>query len=124
MRYPCFFAYAWKNKAKITLYLQKPSGGNAKVLKGCTKKVIFVKLTDNFIYEEAYFVVRPGITSVCAEGDLLSEAKRIISGGCTEMNSKKSDIKVQKRLHGIVCFAGGAVFSGAMIIALKMIGIL
>ena len=82
------------------------------MLKGCTKKVVFVKLPENRIYEEAYFVVRAGVTAVKNEGDFLSEAIRIISGTKIDTSCNHG-----KKRHEALCnflfFLCGAVISFA-----------
>ena len=47
-------------------------------MKGCHKRVIYMKNTGSDVFEEAYFVVKDGGGSLTYDGDFLSEAKRIV----------------------------------------------
>ena len=91
------------------------------MLKGCTKKVIFVKLTDNSIYEEAYFVMRPGVTSVCTERDFLSEAKRIIAGGYTQRVTPAKHGRIRRFVFAALMFGGGMAFYAAARVVAEML---
>ena len=82
------------------------------MLKGCTKKVIFVKLPENPVYEEAFFVVRAGVTAVKEDGDFLNEARKIINGSHIDTSARRT-----KKSHAALCnflfFLCGAVVSFA-----------
>ncbi len=48
------------------------------MVKGCQKKTIHIKDTGSKYYEEAYFVLRPGVAeSGGADSDMIGEALRI-----------------------------------------------
>ena len=48
------------------------------MVKGCQKKTIHIKDTGSKYYEEAYFVLKPGVSeSKISSGDMISEAIKI-----------------------------------------------
>ena len=48
------------------------------MVKGCQKRTIHIKDTGSKYYEEAYFVLKPGVSeSRISSGDMISEAVRI-----------------------------------------------
>ena len=48
------------------------------MVKGCQKKTIHIKDTGSKYYEEAYFVLRPGVAaSSVPDSDMIEEAVRI-----------------------------------------------
>ena len=49
------------------------------MIKGCEKKIIYLKDTKSEFFEEAYFVVKPQ-SSTKKECDIISEATRIVNG--------------------------------------------
>ena len=49
------------------------------MLKGCQKKIIFLKDTGCDVFEEAYFVIKPEYERM-NKGDIVNEATKIISG--------------------------------------------
>jgi len=57
------------------------------MLKGCQKKIIFLKDTGSDFFEEAYFVIKneyEGMNDI----DIISEATKIANGICQERNIK------------------------------------
>lgn len=58
------------------------------MLKGCQKKIIFLKDTGSDFFEEAYFVIKPEYDSM-NEDNIVCEATRIANGLCQEKNTKK-----------------------------------
>lgn len=66
-------------------------------MRGCQKRVIYMKNTGSEVFEEAYFVVKDESALICREGDLLSEAKRIVeesSGACKKSRGSGSLFQV------------------------------
>ena len=49
------------------------------MIKGCQKKIVFLKDTESELFEEAYFVLKPTATSK-GEEDIVLEATRIVRG--------------------------------------------
>ena len=70
-------------------------------MKGCQKRVVFLKNTGSPVFEEAYFIVRAdknGAEICKKDGDIVSEASRIVD----EMLGKK---KREGSGTGILCAA-------------------
>lgn len=59
------------------------------MLKGCQKKIIFLKDTGSDLFEEAYFVIKPEYDGI-NEDNIVCEATKIANGLCQENNMKKS----------------------------------
>lgn len=57
------------------------------MLKGCQKKIVFLKDTGSDFFEEAYFVIKPEYDGI-KEDDIVCEATRIANGICQERNTK------------------------------------
>ena len=57
------------------------------MLKGCQKKIVFLKDTGSDVFEEAYFVIKPEYDSMNKD-DIVCEATRIANGICQERNGK------------------------------------
>jgi hypothetical protein len=52
------------------------------MLRGCQKKVVFLKNTGSQVFEEAYFVIKPEFEAI-SEYEIISEATKI-ANGCAE----------------------------------------
>lgn len=87
------------------------------MLKGCTKRVMFVRLGENALFEEAYFVVRPGAKSVYKEGDFLNEAQKIISKSTSSISDTQ---RAKFKLPHIAVFVGIIAFLAGSITAIAM----
>ena len=57
------------------------------MLRGCQKKVIFLKNTGNQLFEEAYFVINPEFEAF-SEYEIISEATRIANSCCDSKKGK------------------------------------
>lgn len=74
-------------------------------MRGCQKRVIFLKNTGSALFEEAYFVMRSdGTAGVKTEADMVSEAGRIIE----ENFGKKKRYPLSRLLAFLLSFLGGA----------------
>ena len=60
------------------------------MLKGCQKKIIFLKDTGCDVFEEAYFVIKPGYEGMNS-CDIVSEATKIASGIYQGKEAKKDN---------------------------------
>lgn len=49
------------------------------MLKGCQKKIVFLKDTGSDFFEEAYFVIKPSYDGINTD-DIISEATKIANG--------------------------------------------
>ena len=89
------------------------------MIKGCQKRMIFIKNTGCDLFDEAYFVLKNDIpTSQENENDIIRTATAIINEHEYPLNKKKNGKKV--RFNGALIFAVGAL-CGALICALGFI---
>ena len=59
------------------------------MVRGCQKKIVYLKSTGSDVFDEAYFVVRDGVLSNFGECDMIKEANRILDE-CVSLDSKGS----------------------------------
>ena len=85
------------------------------MVRGCQRKVIFLKNTESKIFSEAYFIVGDKATDIC-EADMIREANRIIeenlARGASERFGRKRGISrlFTALVKGIPAFIlGGAI---------------
>ncbi len=79
------------------------------MIKGCQKKIIFLESTKSKYFDQAYLVMKDDIYT-CDEGEILSEAERIIFGAeyCKKVKKKKiSSFSIWK---SILYFSLGLLF--------------
>ena len=50
-------------------------------MRGCEKKVIFLRHPDSKLFEEAYFVMKRDVGVAPSPADMVAEAERILLGG-------------------------------------------
>ena len=98
--------------------LPAPREKGTVMVKGCQKRTIHIKDTDSKYYEEAYFVLKPGVSeSKISSGDMISEAVRIagesIGGSESPQNCRQSG--------GLLSFMIGLVSGGAAAAAVLLI---
>ena len=58
------------------------------MVRGCQKKIIYVKNTDSKVFDEAYFVLSDKIPEATEECDMVEEANRIL-GECVSYKEKR-----------------------------------
>ena len=86
------------------------------MVKGCQKKTIHIKDPGSKYYEEAYFVLKPGVTeSKVSDSDMINEAFRIAGESLFAADSGK---KGRFSLKGAATFVAG---SAAGIIAAAIV---
>ena len=76
-------------------------------MRGCQKRVIYMKNTGSEVFDEAYFVVRDGYTHTLAKVDFLKEANRIVEENSCTGNQKR--IKKRTLLQGVMLFGLGFI---------------
>ncbi len=79
------------------------------MLKGCQKKIVFLKDTGSDFFEEAYFVMKSEYDSVNKD-DIVYEATKIANGICQE-KSKKENSNAWKPLFLSIGMLIGAIIS-------------
>lgn len=76
------------------------------MIRGCQKKIIQIKDTQNDLFEEAYFVLKRDIShpSIC-ERDIINEATSIVNS----YTGTNRQVKIKRRrLNGLVFFLLGS----------------
>ena len=86
------------------------------MLKGCQKKIIFLKNTGSSVFDEAYLVIKPDYEER-EDFDIVSEATRIIN------NSFVGTAKPKKRrgLGSIFLFCAGIIFGAIIATAIALV---
>lgn len=60
------------------------------MIKGCQKKIVFLKNTGSKLFDEAYFIIRDSINlDGISDGDMIDEANRIIDECIGENENKR-----------------------------------
>ena len=86
------------------------------MLKGCQKKIIFLKDTESNLFEEAYFVIKPEFQNK-SEEDIIAEATKIANGGFVEKKlSKRNRGALGFFLFSLGVFVGSIIFALAILI--------
>ena len=65
------------------------------MVRGCQKKIIYLKNTQSNIFEEAYFVIKEEVIEERSENDMVEEANRILN--------ENFDFEVKKTGFKIIC---------------------
>ena len=80
-------------------------------MRGCQKKVIYLKNTGSEVFDEAYFVLKSD-TDIerRAAGDIIREANRIID----ENIGKKKRINLKRYILPLAAFILGAILSAVI----------
>lgn len=84
------------------------------MIKGCHKRIVFLKDTESELFDEAYFILKPNAIQV-KESDLITEATRIVNGLSTENKQKK------KRLPPLFIFAAGLLAGTLIMLTVHLI---
>lgn len=89
------------------------------MIKGCQRKTIRLKDTDSRFYEEAYFVLRPGVErDGVTDSDMIKEALRIVGEGAKGYGGAERRTPVLRRA---AFFAAGALFGASFVAALFLV---
>ncbi len=83
-----------------------------KLLRGCEKRIYYMKNTGSALFEEAYFILKNDIRSAAQSHSLAEEADRIISESCVVFSKK---YKRKTKLGRVASFSLGAAFASAVI---------
>ena len=67
------------------------------MVRGCQKKIIYVKNTDSKVFDEAYFVLSDKIPEATEECDMVEEANRIL-GECGYIKEKRKIFATVKKI--------------------------
>ena len=83
-----------------------------KLLRGCEKRIYYMKNTGSALFEEAYFILKNDLGNSTKSQSLAEEAERIIGESC-DIFSKK--YKRKTKLGRAAFFSLGAAFASAVI---------
>ena len=101
------------------LYLSKNIKGKEKMIKGCQKKIIFIKDTGSDFFEEAYFILKTDTPlSDEDETDMVKVATKIVN------NSFAPSVKTNKKIKIRPCvrnFILGGLLGAAVCAAIFLI---
>ena len=87
------------------------------MVKGCQKKTIHIKDTGSRYYEEAYFVLKPGVSDTkISSRDMISEAVRIAGESLDSAAPSGAE-----RPRGLLQFLAGLALGGAFTAAVLLI---
>lgn len=91
------------------------------MIKGCQKQIIFLESTKSKYFDQAYLVMKDDIYT-CDEGEILSEAERIIFGaeGCKKVKKKQRG-KALNAWRGILCFSFGLLCGLVLAFSLSLL---
>ncbi|MBR5453936.1 MAG: hypothetical protein IKV54_07645 [Clostridia bacterium] len=85
------------------------------MVRGCQKKIIHLRDTGSDLFEEAYFIIRPGKAALRAsETDMIREARRILENNRLGERRPPVGKRQRKRRGAVILFSLGAAFSGAV----------
>ena len=92
-------------------------------MKGCQKKVIFLKNTGSYLFDEAYFIISSeGERSPTSEESMISEANRIIEDSIDNGNYSLKTNKIKKIINILLPFLSGALTASATILIWMWLG--
>ena len=90
------------------------------MVRGCQKKIVYLKSTGSEVFSDAYFVVRDGALADMCECDMVKEANRILDE-CVTLDATVSRGRVLVDLfkRRIVPFIIGAVTGIIIVLLIK-----
>ena len=94
------------------------------MVRGCQKKIIYLKNTDSKVFDEAYFIVKDNVKcDVMDECDMVEEANRILDNviSCRMSGEKISRIKKTVKAK-ILPFVTGIVIGFLIGLLIKLKG--
>lgn len=90
-------------------------------MRGCQRKVIYLKNTGSHLFDEAYFVVsREGEFSGVGQSDMVVEANRIIDESLKDESGKRKDRRLAWTRGVLIPFLIGILTSTAVFMTLKI----
>ena len=90
------------------------------MVRGCQKKIVYLKNTGSEVFDEAYFVVRDGALSGMEECDMIKEANRILDE-CISFEEERSyrQIIVELIKRKVIPFLLGMTIGMIIILLIK-----
>ncbi|MBQ7225765.1 MAG: hypothetical protein IJX02_04080 [Clostridia bacterium] len=84
------------------------------MIKGCHKSIVFLKNTGSELFEEAYFIVKPG-ANVASKEDIVYQATQLANGLC------KQEHKLPKKRTRLLFFLLGCLVGFGIMLLLHFI---
>ena len=106
---------------------KKDKNGGITMIKGCEKRVVWLRNTESEIFEQAYFILsESAYEKKKSEGDIVTEAKRIIgqmpvAGWWDEQNYKPKKRRISSASGKVACFILGFALGASPAAALLLI---
>lgn len=93
------------------------------IVKGCCRKVIFVKDTGSKYIDSAYFILKSDLPQNVCDRDMLREAERLIGSDAAPHTADAKDAAQPKkpRCDGLIAFFSGAATVGAVAGAISLV---
>ena len=93
------------------------------IVKGCCRKVIFVKDTGSKYIDSAYFILKSDLPHNVCDRDMLREAERLIGSDAAPREASATDTAQPKkpRCDGLIAFFSGAATVGAVAGAISIV---
>ena len=87
------------------------------MIKGCHKRIIFLKSTGSELFEEAYFIMKPRATEM-KESDVVSEATKIVNSF-----EERRSFQAKKRGKGrwLIPFLSGTILGSLLVLFILLI---
>ncbi len=94
------------------------------MIRGAQKKMIVIRTHDSRVFEEAYFVMRKETEATVEDGDMLTEADRIIRRSTAGMTAaaipdperrESAGERRRQKMRGILWFFAGVLAGGGCV---------
>lgn len=69
------------------------------MIKGCQKRIVFLKDTGSDYFEEAYFVIKPSVNPI--NTDIVSEATRIVNSSLKDTYKRRRFLSLPSLFLGL-----------------------
>ena len=90
------------------------------MVRGCQKKIVYLKSTGSDVFDEAYFVVRDGALTSVGECDMIKEANRILEDSVNlEKKGSRGQIFLGYIKRAVIPFLVGITVGMVIVIIIK-----
>ena len=88
------------------------------MVRGCQRKIIYLKNTDSQAFDEAYFLINEERSRTMGEKELIREANRIVEESLGYKDKRKKQNRTGLIIYGVSTFLLGALVSSGLWILL------
>ena len=88
------------------------------MVRGCQRKIIYLKNTDSQAFDEAYFLINEERSRTMGEKELIREANRIVEQSLGYKDKRKKQNRTGLIIYGVSTFLLGALVSSGLWILL------